>query len=122
MQLFDLTPEQRETAEALVKYMAAGGITLTVDEAQLMANLGTIAEHIIDENPRTLGTKFARVLAGNSPRAQACLAVIAQHVIKQHTLTYDDVNLRALSTMSMLIGVLAALTNGPGKPKHVTGG
>jgi len=119
--LFVYTPEQREAVEKLVATMAKGGITLTVDEAQLMANLSTIVQHVIDENPQTLSTKATRALAGNSPKAQASMAIIAQHVIRQHTLEYDDVNLRALSMMSTLVAVLATFTQGS-KFKHATGG
>ena len=116
--LFDFTPEQREVAQAFVDSMSASGVTLTVDEAQLAANLSAFAEHILAENPQ-LATKSTRVLAGKSATAYGCLAVIAQHVARQHTLVYDDVNLRALSTMSMVLAVLAVLT--PQKFKHARG-
>ena len=119
--MFNFTPEQREAAEALAKRMTDGGITLTADEAQIMANLGQWVQPTIDEDPKALGTKAVRALTKNTATAEACLALVAKHVVMQHTLTYEgDVNLRALSTLQMLVAVLATLTR-DNRPKHLHG-
>lgn len=119
--LFELTPEEREAAEALAAKMTALGFPLSVDEAQIMANLANYVQPTIDEDPRGLGTKATRELATGSALAQACLATLAKVVVNQHTLTYDDdVNLRALSLLQSVLAIVAALTQAK-KLKHPGG-
>lgn len=118
--LYDLSPEQRDAAEALARRFAERGIDLTIDEAQLTANLANFVSQVLSEDPK-LRTKATRQLESASGTTQAVLALLAKLIVRQYTEDYDgDVNLRALDMLEVFVGTIAALTQSK-RPKHAKG-
>ena len=107
---FNFTDEERERAEALAQMFRKAGHECTVDEAQLASNICALFADEVANGPKAHRTKRTLNLGdGTRPDTQAVCLVLAEFVLKMHDLEYADVNVRALSCVQTMVGVLAAL-------------